>query len=227
MPENNNAVSAATLHQSSFETRRDAPGSQRQAAKEWTARRRSPIEKHFQKHNNDKYFIVMCFAMFTCLPHTHTHSNEVRSSTCRSHATPCCPVAESANRPRRFYNCLNSMYSHYFSRVWRMLLPASCIAAFSQCMKLNLQSQLRRFSRCCARLRATLNRLPGIFGIWGGNLFVSRRSERAAFPFFLLFHSASLFLFFLFLFLFCFSVSLFSVSCWMLFILGIFLWQLL
>lgn len=77
-------------------------------------------------------------------------------------------------------------------------------------MKLNLQSQLRRFSRCCARLRATLNRLPGIFGIWGGNLFVSRRSERAAFPF-LLFHSASLFLFFLFLFLFCFSVSLFSV----------------
>lgn len=79
-------------------------------------------------------------------------------------------------------------------------------------MKLNLQSQLRRFSRCCARLRATLNRLPGIFGIWGGNLFVSRRSERAAFPFFLLFHSASLFLFFyLFLFLFCFSVSLFSV----------------
>lgn len=37
------------------------------------------------------------------------------------------------------------------------------------------QRQLRRFSRCCARLRATLNRLPGIFGIWGGNLFVSRR----------------------------------------------------
>lgn len=27
-----------------------------------------PIEKHFRKHNNDKYFIVMCFAMFTCLP---------------------------------------------------------------------------------------------------------------------------------------------------------------
>lgn len=68
----------------------------------------------------------MCFAMFTCLPHTHTHTNEVRSSTCRSHATPCCPVAESANRPRRFYNCLNSMYSHYFSRVWRMLLPVYC-----------------------------------------------------------------------------------------------------
>lgn len=148
--------------------------------------------------------------------HTHTHTNEVRSSTWRSHATPCCPVAESANRPRRFYNCLNSMYSHYFSRVWRMLLPASCIAAFSQCMKLNLQSQLRRFSRCCARLRATLNRLPGIFGIWGGNLFVSRRSERAAFPF-LLFHSASLFLFlffiFIFILLFCFVVFRLLAGC--------------
>lgn len=127
-PENYNAVSAATLHQSSFETRRDAPGSQRQAAKEWTARRRSPIEKHFQKHNNDKYFIVMCFAMFTCLPHTHTYERgafEHLALTCDA-LLPCCPVAESANRPRRFYNCLNSMYSHYFSRVWRMLLPVYC-----------------------------------------------------------------------------------------------------
>lgn len=124
--------------------RAQKPWARRTGTASWPSAVRGPIEKHFRKHNNDKYFIVMCFAMFTCLPRLGLR---MRGAFERLPG-PCLalqPAADWANRPRRrrhrrFYNCLNSMYSHYFSRVWRMLLP---VLRLSQCMKLNLQSRRR------------------------------------------------------------------------------------
>lgn len=102
--------------------------------------------------------------------------------------------------------------------------PAAIAAASGfQCRALNLQplptvtpaatpaTAVASLSRCCARLRVTLNRLPGIFGIWGGNPFCVK-SQRALLLFLHLPRSLPLPL-----------PQPLSRFCWPLFILGILL----